>query len=74
VEVYIFSLKEVIEMEKFNTRDFDLIEHIPPSSNALREKIGNILKSSKSWSADVAGVDKQSGEYRIVLQGTLKKN
>lgn len=60
-------------MEKFNTLDFDLIEHIPPSSNALREKIGNILKNSSSFSASVASIDRTSGNYRIVLQGTLKK-
>ena len=61
-------------MENFNTRDFDLIEHIPPSSNALREKIGNILKNSRTWSADVANLDDNTGAYRIVLQGTLKRS
>lgn len=60
-------------MDKFYTRDFDLIEHIPPSSNALREKIGNILRLSSSWTADVTSIDKATGDYQIVLQGTLKK-
>jgi hypothetical protein len=61
-------------IEKFYTRDFDLIEHIPDSSNALREKIGNILKCSKNWTANVSNVDKVTGSYQIVLQGTLKKS
>jgi len=61
-------------MEKFYTRDFDLIELIPPSSNALREKIGNILRSSKDWRADVSRIDKSTGNYRIILRGTLKQN
>ena len=61
-------------MQNFYTRDFDLIEHIPPSSNALREKIGNILKYSKNWTANVSCVDKNSGSYQIILQGTLKKD
>ncbi len=61
-------------MLKFYTRDFDLIEHIPPSSNALREKIGNILKCSKNWSANVANIDKSTGNYQIILQGTLRED
>jgi len=60
-------------MQNYYTRDFDLIEHIPPSSNALREKIGNILKSSKNWTANVSNIDKVSGSYQIILQGTLRK-
>lgn len=61
-------------MRRFNMRDFDLIEHIPPSSNALRVKIGNILKLSTSWTAAVKSIDSHTGDYRIVLQGTLKDN
>ncbi len=60
-------------VDKFYTRDFDLIEHIPPSSNALREKIGNILKGSQNWTANVTNIDKMSGTYQIVLQGTLSQ-
>ena len=60
-------------MEKYYTRDFDLIEHIPASSNALREKIGNILKVSDNWTANVSNIDKVTGNYQIVLQGTLSK-
>ena len=61
-------------MEKYYTRDFDLIEHIPSSSNALREKIGNILKGSQNWTANVSNIDKVTGTYQIILQGTLSKN
>lgn len=59
---------------RYNTRDFDLIEHIPPSSNALRVKIGNILKISTNWTANVKSIDESTGNYSIVLQGTLKEN
>ena len=61
-------------MVDYNMRDFDLIELIPPSSNALRVKIGNILKLSTSWTAAVKSIDQKTGDYRIVLQGTLKNN
>jgi len=60
-------------MEPVNTHDFDLLEHIPPTSNLLRQKIENILKNSEAWTADVIRVDQDTGRYRIVLQGTLKK-
>ncbi|MBN2008503.1 hypothetical protein JW960_04060 [candidate division KSB1 bacterium] len=60
-------------VEKYYTRDFDLIEHIPPSSNALREKIGNILKGSQNWTANVSNIDKITGSYQIILQGTLNR-
>jgi len=61
-------------MINFNMRDFDLIELIPPSSNALRVKISNILKLSSSWTAAVKSIDQKTGDYRIVLQGTLKND
>ena len=60
-------------VENFYTRDFDLIEHIPPSSNALREKIGSILKGSQKWYANVTNIDKMTGTYQIILQGTLSR-
>ena len=60
-------------MERYDTHDFDLIEHIPPSSHALTEKIGNILKHSTAWNADITNIDKSTGNYRLILNGVLKQ-
>ena len=60
-------------MEKYNTREFDLIEHISPSSDILKTKIWNILKNSSDWNANIASIDRKNGSYQIILRGTLKQ-
>ena len=61
-------------METFDTRDFLILEHLPSSSNALRQKLSNILMSSEQWRAIVEEVDPKTGSYRLVLEGTLRGN
>lgn len=60
-------------MEKFNTQDFDWIEFVPPSSHILREKIENMLANSGNYRAIVESLNRETGEYRILLQGKLEK-
>jgi len=60
-------------VEKFNTQDFDWIEFVPPSSHILREKIENMLANSGNYRAIVESLNRETGEYRILLQGKLEK-
>lgn len=66
--------KEVnLFMENFNTRDFDMIEHISPSSKLVQDKIKNILRASEDWTAKINTIEPSTGTYQLVLLGTLKK-
>ena len=60
-------------MENFNTRDFDMIEHISPSSKLVQDKIKNILRASEDWTAKINTIEPSTGTYQLVLHGTLKK-
>ena len=58
-------------MQRYRTIDLDLLEIMPPSSQALREKFNRLLDNSNTWSAAITGFDKTTGTYEIVLKGTL---
>jgi hypothetical protein len=58
-------------MPRFHFDDFPLLETTPTSAAALRSKLGEMLISSTSARVRVESVNPQTGEYRIVLQGTL---
>jgi len=58
-------------MQRFRTTDLDYLEILPASSNALKERVKNILNQSISYSAAIASMDSQTGTYKIILQGTL---
>ncbi|MDZ7372705.1 MAG: hypothetical protein ONB23_01930 [candidate division KSB1 bacterium] len=62
-----------MEGQIFDTRDFLILEQLPPSSNALRQKISAILLRSQRWRAVVEEVDPQDGTFRIVLEGQLRR-
>jgi|GEM_PF-6316136 hypothetical protein len=62
-----------MEGQTFDTRDFLILEQLPPSSNALRQKITSILLSSQQWRAIVEEVDPQDGSFRIILEGRLRR-
>jgi hypothetical protein len=64
--------KEVIMLSRFKTRDFDVLEIIPPSSSILKEKLDDILGDSEKWNAVIESVDPATGMYRILLQGRLR--
>ncbi len=63
-----------MEGRTFDTRDFLILEQLPPSSNALRQKIASILLSSQQWRAIVEEIDAGDGTFRIVLEGRLRGN
>ena len=58
-------------MTRFNFSDFRWFERTPSSPQALNGNISNLLYSSVSCRAKVESCNTETGEYRIVLQGTL---
>lgn len=58
-------------MSRFRVEDFPLLETAPTSAATLRAKLGEMLVSSTSARVRIETVNPQTGEYRIVLQGTI---
>jgi hypothetical protein len=58
-------------MTRFRLSDLPALEASPTSPATLRSKIGELIIHSVSAAAQVEMVDRESGEYRVVLQGTL---
>lgn len=58
-------------MARFRFENFPLLEISPTSAAALRTKLGEMLISSTSARVRVESMNVQTGEYRIVLQGTI---
>jgi hypothetical protein len=58
-------------MTRFRLDDFPLLETSPTSAAALRAKLGEMLLSSTSARVRIEAVNPQTGEYRVVLQGTI---
>jgi hypothetical protein len=53
--------------------DIGGIEKAPTSPASLRNKLSDMILSSVSARAKVELVNQDTGEYRIVLQGTLDR-
>lgn len=58
-------------MARFNVEDFPLLETSPTSAAGLRNKLGEMLISSTSARVRIESINPATGEYRIVVQGTL---
>ncbi len=58
-------------MNRFRLEDFPLLEASPTSAASLRAKLGEMLVSSTSARVRIESVNPQTGEYRIVLHGTI---
>ena len=58
-------------MARFRVEDFTLLETSPTSAGALRDKLGEMLVNSTSARVQVESMNQQTGEYRLVLIGTL---
>ena len=58
-------------MPKFQINDFRALEKAPTSPGALQAKITEMLLHSFNSRAKVEAINRETGEYRIVLQGTL---
>ncbi|KPJ48688.1 hypothetical protein AMJ40_07035 [candidate division TA06 bacterium DG_26] len=60
-------------MPQFRMQDFPSLEKSPCSPASLRNKITYMLLNSCYANAKVEMVNRETGEYRIVLHGTLDK-
>ena len=64
------TLKE-FSMEKFVFSDFETIKNDITPSMMIKRKIKEMLESSCRCSAIVENVEKDTGKYRIILEGQL---
>ena len=60
-------------MPRFRIQDVHTVENAPTSPGSLKNKIGEMIFSSISCRAKVEAINPDTGEYRIVLQGTLDR-
>ena len=60
-------------MARFSMQDFRSIENSPTAPAILRSKIGEMILHSTVARAKVEAINPETGEYRVVLQGTLDR-
>jgi hypothetical protein len=60
-------------MSPFKIHDIRSLD-TPKSPAQLSTKVGEMILSSQSVNAKVESVNPETGEYRLVLQGTLNKD
>ncbi len=60
-------------MPRFRIQDIRLLENSPTSPGALRSKVGELIVNSTTFRAKVESINPDTGEYRVVLEGTLDK-
>ncbi len=60
-------------MPRFRIQDLQGLENAPTSAGSLRSKVGEMIINSTNFRAKVGSVNPETGEYRIVLEGTLDK-
>ena len=58
-------------MPRMNPNGLSAIERTPASPSALSAGLWDVLSHSISSRAKVEGFNFETGEYRVVLQGTL---
>lgn len=58
-------------MARFQVNHFPLLERAPTSAAVLRTKLSEMLISSTSARLKIESINPQTGEYRIILQGTI---
>jgi hypothetical protein len=60
-------------MPRFHIQDIRTIETTPTSPAHLRAKVGEMILNSTIARAKVEALNPETGEYKVVLQGTLDK-
>lgn len=58
-------------MPRFRLQDLATLESSPTSPATLRAKIADLIIHSVSAAVQVEMLDRETGEYRVVLQGAL---
>ncbi|HUT58882.1 MAG TPA: hypothetical protein VNA25_13630 [Phycisphaerae bacterium] len=61
-------------MHRFTQNDFRWLETCPISPQQIQQGISNLVYCSVNARANVESCNPDTGEYRIVLQGTLEIN
>jgi hypothetical protein len=61
-------------MSRFRVQDLPTLESSPTSPATLRLKLGELLINSVKAAASVELLDRETGEYRVVLHGTLDQD
>ena len=59
-------------MSAFNIKEIQSLENSTVPSQ-LKVKVGDMILNSTNVHAKVESIDTETGEYRLVLQGTLQK-
>ena len=60
-------------MSKIHIHNLRSLENAPTSPARLRSKIGEVILHSAVARAKVEALNPETGEYRVVLQGTLDR-
>jgi len=60
-------------MPRFRIHDLKTLEFTPSSPGGIRSKIGEMIVNSTLCRAKVESLNPETGEYRVVLQGTLDR-
>ena len=60
-------------MSRFRIHDLKTLEVTPASPGAMRVKVGELVLNSTVCRAKVEVINADTGEYRIILQGSLDK-
>ena len=60
-------------MAWFGIQDLQALENAPTSPSTLRQKFWGLIENSTTSRAKVDVVNPETGQYRIILQGTLNK-
>ena len=61
------------DMPRFRLHDLKTLEIAPTSPGAMRSKVSEMIVNSTLCRAKIESMNPETGEYRIVLQGTLDK-
>ncbi len=60
-------------MTRFRIHDLNGLELKPASPAAMRAKLNEMIVSSTVCRAKIESINPETGEYRIVLQGSIDK-
>ncbi len=60
-------------MPRFTMDDLHSLERPQTSPHMLRTKVGDVIVNSTNCRAKIEAINPDTGEYRLVLQGTLDK-
>ncbi len=60
-------------MSRIHVHNLRTIENTPTSPANLRSKIADVILNSSVARAKVEALNPETGEYRVVLQGTLDR-